>query len=96
MRNALSRLAWLLPVLLLINPAASRTIRLDARGTSSPITAAIVQAVAPAAASCANVRPAGQCRTAAQAAGPIAQAFSAYGITDRNSMAAVLSLMAFE
>lgn len=56
----------------------------------------LLVAIAPKTTSCDGAPAAGQCRTAAQAAGPIQKSFDTYGITTNSEKAALISLMAFE
>ena len=52
--------------------------------------------IAPKSSSCANAPFPLECRTAAQAAGPISASFATYNLTTPGEQAAVLSTMAFE
>jgi hypothetical protein len=79
---------------LLVGIGSATPVELSRRSLS--ITPAIIQAISPNSASCAGAPQAGQCRTAAQAALPIAQSFSTYGITTPGEAAALISLMAYE
>lgn len=56
--------------------------------------AAIIQQISPASTSCAGATP--DCRTANQIAPHAMNAMQRYGVTSKQEMAAVLSLMAFE
>lgn len=67
-----------------------------ADGRPLTITAAEIQAISPNSATCAGAPAAGQCRTAAQAAGPITKSLSTYKITSPAEAAALVSLMAYE
>lgn len=52
--------------------------------------------IAPKSSSCANAPFPSECRTAAQAVGPISASFITYGVTTPGEQAAILSTMAFE
>lgn len=53
-------------------------------------------AIAPKSSSCATAQFASECRTAAQAVGPISASFITYNITDPGEQAAILSTISFE
>lgn len=52
--------------------------------------------IAPKSSSCANAAYPLECRTAAQAVGPISASFTTYDVTTQEEQAAILSTMAFE
>lgn len=64
--------------------------------TASALTEAQLVSIAPKSSSCATAQFQSECRTAAQAAGPIQASFVAYGINTPGEQAAILSTMAFE
>ena len=73
------------------SPIPTDTKRADALSAT-----AILEAIAPNSKSCDGAPVPDECRTAAQAAGFLPQAFQAYSIYDPAAIAAVLSLIAFE
>lgn len=64
--------------------------------TGSDITADMIKAIMPSAASCANAPFPSECRTADQAAPLFAQSFTKYNINSKAAQAAVLALVALE
>ena len=52
--------------------------------------------IAPKSSSCANAPFPSECRTAAQAVGPLSASFNTYGVTTPREQAAILSTIAFE
>ncbi|ORY05681.1 hypothetical protein BCR34DRAFT_43475 [Clohesyomyces aquaticus] len=60
------------------------------------ITAATIEAITPATASCVGAPFPQECRDATQAAGPIASSFQKYGISTAGEQAALLALMLYE
>ncbi|KAF2467547.1 uncharacterized protein BDR25DRAFT_292003 [Lindgomyces ingoldianus] len=88
----------LLTAALLAASALSLTTAAPLTKIRSTLTADTIIAIAPLTASCVNA-PAdapGECRTAAQAAGPIAKSFTKYGIDSAGEQAALIALMLFE
>jgi hypothetical protein len=78
-------------------PAASPTPAVNVASSGSSLTADIIKMIMPLSGSCAGRDPqAGSCRTADQAAAPLAKAFSTYGITSKGAQAANLALIAYE
>ncbi|KAL1651440.1 hypothetical protein SLS58_000780 [Diplodia intermedia] len=68
-----------------------------ARDLTTASLAADLMTIAPTTATCdTSVKYANECRTNAQAAGPILQSFNKYGIDNVNEQAAVVSLMLYE
>lgn len=64
--------------------------------TAAPLNVSQLVSIAPKSSSCANAPFPSECRTAAQAVGPISASFVTYGVTTPGEQAAILSTMAFE
>ena len=85
------------PALALLITAALALPTPDSSSAPAPnLTESQVLAVAPNSSSCANAAYPSECRTAAQAVGPINASFATYGLGTLGEQAAVLSTMAFE
>ena len=67
---------------------------LEARAAPPPLTDSLIIAMAPDTSSCAGRTS--QCRTASQAASPIAKSFAKYSVTTVGEQAALLATMLFE
>lgn len=79
------------------SPASSPTPAKDTAPSAGSLSADTIKKIMPLSGSCAGRDPqAGSCRTADQAAAPLAKAFGTYGITSKGAQAANLALIAYE
>lgn len=84
-------------LLLLTGLCTAIPLALQSHSTNvSFITAALVQSIVPNSATCYNPPKLAECRTAAQAAPPIANSFLKYGVTSTGEIAALVALIGYE